>query len=363
MKTVENILQKKELTRDDLIYLLGTEDEKERQALFTHARNICIANCGNKVSLRGLIEITNQCRKNCKYCGIRAANKAVKRYFLGGTAVLQAAVYAWEQGFGSLVIQGGERQDATFTHRIADFVSEIKALSNNELGITLSCGEQSEAVYRQWKDAGAHRYLLRIESSNEGLYYKIHPKNEIHDFQTRLKALKTLQALGYQTGTGVMIGLPGQSLEHLADDLIFMKEFGIDMVGMGPYIPHPDTPMWAERNNIPDEATRLDLSLKMIALLRIMMKNINIAASTAMQTLDKNGRVKAIAAGANVFMPNLTPADKASNYSIYQGKPVFDDMAENALASFEENIHDIGFSINYNAWGDSKYYQDRIANN
>jgi biotin synthase len=363
MKTAKNILQKTKLTRDDLIYLLGTQDEEERQALFSHARNICNTNCGKKVSLRGLIEITNQCKKNCYYCGIRAGNKAVSRYFLGGTAVLQAAVYAWEKGFGSVVIQGGERQDPTFTNRIADFMHEIKCLSKNELGITLSCGEQPEAVYRQWKNAGAHRYLLRIESSNEELYYKIHPQNEVHDFQTRIKALKTLQSLGYQTGTGVMIGLPGQSLEHLADDLIFMKEFGIDMVGMGPYIPHPDTPMWAERDNIPDEATRLDLSLKMIALMRIMMKNINIAASTAMQTLDKNGRLKAVAAGANIFMPNLTPADKASNYNIYQGKPVFEDMAETALASFEEDIRHIGLSINYNSWGDSEYYKQRIENN
>ena len=319
--------------------------------------------CGNKVSLRGIIEISNQCKKDCYYCGIRASNEKTDRYFLGGTPVLESAEYAWKKGFGSVVIQSGERQDKAFINHITDLIKQIKALSNNELGITLSCGEQTEETYRQWMDAGAHRYLLRIETTNEELYYKIHPRDENHNFETRLNALRTLQRLGYQTGTGVMIGLPGQTMENLADDLLFLKDFGIDMVGMGPYIPHPDTPMYDQRDMIPDEEQRLDLSLKMIALVRLVMKDVNIAASTALQTLDKYGRVKAIASGANVFMPNLTPADQAGNYKIYAGKPVTDDMAESIMIDFEDNIEDLGFILNHKDWGDSKHFFRRIANN
>jgi len=354
---------KKDLGRDDLIYLLLSRDETERMRLFSQARMATIMHCGNKVSLRGIIEISNQCKKDCLYCGIRAGNQNIERYFLGGTPVLESAEYAWNKGFGSIVIQSGERQDKAFINHITDLIRQIKTLSNNELGITLSCGEQSEDTYREWMDAGAHRYLLRIESSTEELYYKIHPRDENHDFEKRMQALKTLHRLGYQTGTGVMIGLPGQTIENLADDLLFMKEFGVDMVGMGPYIPHPDTPMYNLRHDIPNEATRLDLSLKMIALLRLIMKDINIAASTALQTLDKYGRIKAIASGANVFMPNLTPVDQASNYSIYSGKPVTEDMAEGIMADFEANIEDFGFTINYNEWGDSRYFFKRVANN
>ena len=354
---------KKELGREDLIYLLLTRDETEKMRLFSQARMATIMHCGNKVSLRGIIEITNQCRKNCLYCGIRAENDKVKRYFLGGSPVLESAEYAWKKGFGSVVIQSGERKDKAFINHVTDLIRQIKSLSNNELGITLSCGEQSEETYRQWIDAGAHRYLLRIESSNEDLYYKIHPRDKNHDFRERLDALKTLQRLGYQTGTGVMIGLPGQTIEHLADDLIFMKEFGIDMVGMGPYISHPDTPMYTFKDTVPDEEKRLDLSLKMIALLRLTMKDVNIAASTALQTLDAYGRVKAVASGANVFMPNLTPAEQACDYSIYAGKPVSEDMAEHVMIEFEENIEDLGFIINYKDWGDSRHFYRRIANN
>jgi biotin synthase len=363
MTIAENILMKKDLSREDLIYLLLSTDDTERQRLFTQARMAAIMHCGNKINLRGLIEISNQCKKDCLYCGIRAGNSYVNRYLLDSSRVLEAAEYAWKKGYGSVVIQGGERQDKAFTNMITDLILKIKKLSNNELGITLSCGEQEDEVYSAWLDAGAHRYLLRIETSNEKLYRKIHPNNEHHDFQIRIQALRTLQRLGYQTGTGVMVGLPGQSIENLADDLLFMKEFGIDMAGLGPYIPHPDTPLFYSLDKIPDERKRLDLSLKMIALLRLLMKDINIAASTALQTLDTNGRLKAIASGANVFMPNLTPPEQAEKYRIYSGKPIYSDMAETALIDLEQKAEDLGYSMNYNSRGDSKHYFKRIRNN
>jgi biotin synthase len=233
-------------------------------------------------------------------------------------------------------------------------------LSNNELGITLSCGEQSSDIYREWFEAGAHRYLLRIETSNKGLYKKLHPNDENHDFDRRLQALKELKATGYQTGTGVMIGLPYQSIENLADDLLFMRSFDVDMVGMGPYIPHPDTPLYHRNADIPDVKSRLMLSLKMIALLRIMMKDINIAASTAMSALDPYGRLKAITSGANVFMPNITPSRQACNYMLYEGKPIYSDMAELSIAQLENDLSELDYSISYKQRGDSKHYINRI---
>lgn len=360
-KAEKNIWAKSPPDREELVRILQTDNAPDHQALLEHARAISLQYCGNTISLRGLIELSNQCSKNCYYCGIRSGNTKAERYFLSDEVVLSAADHAWKKGFGSLVIQSGERQDREFTDHISKLLKRIHEHTNEELGITLSCGEQSEEVYARWKEAGAHRYLLRIESSTEELYYSIHPRDQAHDFEQRLRALENLQKLDYQTGTGVMIGLPGQHAGHLADDLIFMKDFGIDMVGMGPYIPHPDTPMYALSGSIPGEERRLELSLRMIALLRIMMKDINIAASTAMQTLDDEGRVKAILAGANVFMPNLTPAEQACNYKIYSGKPVFSDMAESALLHFEDQIEERGYVVNYHQWGDSKHYYRRIA--
>ena len=361
MNIADKILAKDELSREDIINLLLTTDEDERLSLFNKAKYTTQKYSGSKVNLRGLIELSNICKKNCYYCGIRAGNKDTERYLLNSAHAMEAAEYAWKKGFGSVVIQSGERQDKAFTRHITDLITQIKTLSNQELGITLSCGEQSEDVYREWFEAGAHRYLLRVETSSPELYRKLHPNDDLHDFERRIEALKSLQKVGFQTGTGVMIGLPYQSVEHLADDLIFMKNLNIDMAGMGPYVPHPDTPLFYHSEDIPEDTRRLDLSLKMIALLRIMMKDINIAASTALNTLDPNGRVKAVAAGANVFMPNVTPPAQASNYMLYEGKPIFTDTAETALVEFEEHIQDLGFTINYNMLGDSKHYHNRIA--
>lgn len=361
MNIADKILAREELSREDILYLLLTRDEEERMSLFNKAKSTTQRFSGSTVNLRGLIELSNICKKNCYYCGIRAGNKKTERYMLNNIHVLEAAEYAWKKGFGSVVIQSGERQDKAFTNHISDLIRQIKSLSNNELGITLSCGEQSEEVYREWYAAGAHRYLLRIETSDPKLYSKLHPNDDMHNFERRIDSLKSLQRVGFQTGTGVMIGLPYQTIENLADDLLFMKNLNIDMAGMGPYIPHPDTPLYHRSADIPSQSRRLDLSLRMIALLRIMMKDINIAASTAMNTLDEYGRVKAVASGANVFMPNVTPSAQACNYMLYEGKPIFTDTAETALVDFESHIKELGFTINYNQLGDSKHFHNRIA--
>jgi len=360
MKAIDNILQKEELSREDLVYLLETRDGEERTALYSCARATMLEHCGREVGLRGIIELSNICGKNCLYCGIRAGNREAERYSLDDNHVLEAANHALEHGFGSVVIQSGERHDKAFTAHITNLVKQIKKLGNGALGITLSCGEQTEEVYREWRDAGAHRYLLRIEASDRQLYRRLHPADSNHSYDRRMEALKVLQQLGYQTGTGVMIGLPWQTTADLADDLLFMKGLDIDMVGMGPYIPHPDTPLSHLSASLPSPDERLELSLRMIALLRIMMKDINIAASTALQTLDPLGRVKAIASGANVFMPNITPAGEACKYRLYEGKPIFDDMAVSALESFEKNINKLGLSVAYNDWLDSRHHSERM---
>jgi len=210
-----------------------------------------------------------------------------------------------------------------------------------------------------WFNAGAHRYLLRIESSNEELYYKIHPKNRQHDFKTRLKALHDLQETGYQTGTGVMIGLPFQTFEHLADDLLFFKDFDVDMIGMGPYIEHTETPLYQHRHELLPLEERFMLTLKMIAILRIMMKDINIAAATALQAIDPVGREKAIKVGANIIMPNITPTINRENYQLYENKPCIDEGADECTNCLGARIAISGDDIGYGEWGDAPHFAAR----
>jgi biotin synthase len=355
--TYREMLNDDRFTRQELEHLLGTTDPGERHGLFRQAYRVKRTQIGNVVYLRGLLEISNLCRKDCLYCGIRKSNSKVERYSLAMDEVLELARYAWRMGYGSIVIQSGERTDKAFVEEITGLLGRIKQETRNELGITLSCGEQTEETYRRWLDAGAHRYLLRIETSSEELFNSIHPQDGQHLFSDRMQALERLRKTGYQTGTGVMIGLPGQTAAHLADDLLFFRDFGIDMIGMGPYIPHQDAPLASlDRDSIPPPDQRLELSLRMIALARILLKDVNIAASTALQALDPDGRIKAILAGANVFMPNLTPEEKAKNYFLYDGKPLVKDQARAAIMELEDRLHAVGEVIGYGKWGDSKHY-------
>lgn len=349
-----------ELDRCQIVDLLNERDPQVISRLFEEAYRTKVENVGESVYLRGLIEISNICRKNCLYCGIRSDNSAVVRYQLSNDDVLGAAKFALDAGYGSIVIQGGERQDKAFAKDIKRLIKKIKRLSReNPLGITLSLGEQPFEVYEEWFDAGAHRYLLRIETSNKELYNMIHPSGDLHSFDSRVRALIDLRYVGYQVGTGVMIGLPFQTAEHLADDLIFFRDFDIDMCGMGPYIEHSQTPMWALRNNILPPEERLTLSLKMVALLRLMMPDINIAATTAMQTLHPEGREMAIMAGANVIMPNMTIKDVRANYQIYENKPGIEDDAAISKSKLEEFLSQKNIPIGLNQWGDSPRFRNR----
>ncbi|HKK62685.1 MAG TPA: [FeFe] hydrogenase H-cluster radical SAM maturase HydE [Bacteroidales bacterium] len=355
---IEDILNKEHKTRDDLVRLLSTEDD-DRQQLFAFATQTKDDYVGRKVYFRGLIEFSNICAKDCYYCGIRKGNRNVERYNLSDEEILKAAKFAFENNYGSVVIQGGEIASAAFTERVENLCKEIKLLSKGGLGITLSLGEQTDETYRRWFEAGAHRYLLRIETSNRELYNKIHPQDKRHNFESRHKCLTNLQNIGFQTGTGVMIGLPFQTIEHLADDLMFMKEFDVDMVGMGPYIEHHDTPLYQFRGELMPVKERFNLALKMIAVLRILMKDINIAAATALQAIDPLGREKAVKVGANVIMPNVTPGLFRNDYALYENKPCTDEQPEDCGGCLDARIQLANGEIGYGEWGDSKHFFKR----
>lgn len=345
------------LDRDSLVKWLEEEDPARIQYLYETAYRTKVSTVGEEVYLRGLVEISNICRKNCLYCGIRRDNNRTGRYELSSEEVIKAAEFAYDEGYGSMVIQGGERRDRVFIDKITSVLREIKR--RWPLGITLSLGEQPLEVYREWFEAGAHRYLLRIESSTRELYEKIHPVDSTHSFDDRLQALRNLRLCGYQVGTGVMIGLPFQNTAHLADDLLFFKSMDIDMCGMGPYLEHSDTPLYRFRGMLVPKEKRLDLSIRMVALLRLLMPDINIAATTAMQAIDPYGREKAIKAGANVLMPNLTIAEVREEYQIYQNKPGIGEDAAISSSGTERKLAEMKIPIGYGRWGDSRHFGKR----
>ena len=355
---IKDILKKAQLSQSDLVMLLQTTGE-DRQELFRYAAEVKEKYVQNKVYLRGLIEFSNICGKDCYYCGIRRSNSKVKRYNLTDEEILNAASYAYKQNYGSIVMQSGELESKKFTTRITRLLEQIKDMSDGKLRVTLSCGEQDLEIYKEWFKAGADRYLLRIEASNRELYMKLHPHDELHSFERRKQALDDLRTAGYQTGTGVMIGVPFQTHEDLANDLLFMQNIDIDMVGMGPYLEHKDTPLYQYKDELLPKKERFDLSLKMIALLRIMMKDINIAASTAMQTIDPQGREKAIEVGANVFMPNITPCLVRGDYKLYEDKPCTDESPEDCQRCIEARIASVSNDVAYGEQGDSKHYVER----
>ena len=336
------------LDREGLAAAIACDDAAFELALREKAYRVKVAAIGPEVYLRGLIEISNVCTKNCLYCGIRR-DISCQRYELSEEEVLATAQVAARHRMGSVVIQGGERADAAFVRKITRLLKAIKAIDTGEdppLGITLSLGEQSREVYEEWFDAGAHRYLLRIESSNPDLYRKIHPQD--HSYDRRLRALQDLKEIGYQAGTGAMIGLPFQTAEDMADDLLFYKEFDAPMVGMGPYNPHPQTPLTLSGAPFPSAERRFALGLKMIALLRLLMPDINIAAATALEILDPVGREKGILSGANVIMPNITPKEQMVKYNLYDRKTLNASDVQDLVAH--------GISIGYGRWGDSRHF-------
>lgn len=357
-----HILTQQEFTHSDLLTLIQSEGD-HHVALMRRAEEVQTTRVGNKIYFRGLIEFSNRCIKDCLYCGIRKSNLKVNRFELDAQMVLDAADFAWKNGYGSIVLQAGEQTGRLFVNKVEKLLHQIKEKSCGELGITLSLGEQEAETYRRWKNSGADRYLLRIETSNPDLYGKIHPHNRLHHFSNRIQCLNNLKALGYQTGTGVMIGLPFQTFSDLARDLLFFKEMEVDMVGMGPYLEHEETPLHAYRNTLWTQAKRLEVAFNMIASLRLLMPDINIAASTALQAIDPMGREKALKGGANVMMPNITPSLHRKDYSLYEHKPCTDEGADDCANCMRIRVDLTGRSIGYYEKGDSIHYKKLHSQN
>lgn len=360
MHSIDSILLKDTFTKEEIVFLLSTNVE-DRNKLYAKAAEIREKYIGRKVYFRGLIEMSNLCQKNCLYCGIRVGNTKVKRYNLSDDEVVEAAVFAWKNRYGSIAIQTGEVNTKNFTERVEHLIDKINQETNSELGITLSLGEQSEDTYQRWFNKGAVRYLLRIESSNRELYYKLHPNDKHHNFDDRLECLRTLRKIGYQVGTGVMIGLPFQTFEHLAEDLLWMQEMDIDMVGMGPYVEHADTPLFVYKEALAPQEERFNIALKMTAILRIMMKDINIAAPTALQAIDPLGREKAIKVGANIIMPNITPGLYRNDYQLYENKPCLDDAADDCKKCLEARVLLTGYEVGFGEQGNSMHFASRLV--
>lgn len=343
-----------------LAELSGLLEWPDAQELFAAAYEVKLREIGRSVSLRGLVECANVCAKNCLYCGIRRDNRNIRRYRMSADEIVRRAKEAFEAGYGNLVLQSGEIESEENTAFIEDVLHRIRAEFGDAFGITLSLGEQTDETYRRWRNAGAHRYLLRIETSNPELYAKLHPGG--HSWLRRRDCLSSLRQRGYQVGSGVMCSLPGQTVGDLAADIGFFAAEDLDMIGMGPYIPHADTPLGNGAQWSPEMAEmRLELGLRMIAVTRLHLHDVNIAASTALQALAADGRERGLLAGANVIMPNVTDVRYSSDYLLYDGKPVGGENSRNSREALERSISAIGESINWNMRGDSPHYAARYG--
>ena len=319
----------------------------EEEILYAAARKIREQHYGKDVYLRGLIEFTNYCRNDCKYCGIRRSNKKVERYRLTGDQILRCCEQGYGLGFRTFVLQGGE--DMSFTDdRICEIVREIRRRFP-KCAITLSIGEKSRESYLAYKKAGADRYLLRQETSDPDHYRYLHP--EELSIQNRKRCLSDLKEIGYQVGCGIMVGSPGQTRDHILQDLRYMKDFGPHMIGIGPFIPHKDTPYANEK------AGGLYDTLHLLAVIRLMMPGVLLPATTALGTIHPAGRELGLLAGANVIMPNISPGDVRGKYLLYDGKICTDDEAAACGRCIDLRVRKAGYRISMSR-GDCAGFKD-----
>lgn len=311
-------------SKKEIIEILKDNENKE---IFSLADKIRKENVGDDVHLRGLIEFSNVCKQNCMYCGLQSKNKKLQRYRMSEDEIFSCVKNAIDLGYKTVVLQSGE-DDFYTTEKLCRLIERIKTF---DVAVTLGIGERSYDEYKALKDSGANRFLLRIETTDKKLYSKLHPNME---YENRVRCLKNLKELGYEVGTGCLVGLPNQTIESLADDILFFREIGADMVGIGPFISHPCTPL--------KDACNGDflLALKVMSITRVMLPNLNIPATTAMETLHKNGRILALQSGANVIMPNVTDLKYRENYQIYPEKFFDKDKSD-----IEEKIKSIGRTI------------------
>ena len=317
------------LDKSAIIGLLTTTPAGD---LYRKADDVRREAVGDDVHLRGLIEFSNICRNDCLYCGIRCGNHQVRRYRMTEEELLETATRAAALGFQTIVLQSGE--DLHFNQaRLCRIIEQIKRL---DVALTLSVGERDYEDYKAFRDAGADRYLMRIETTDRDLYHRLNPGMS---WERRHECLIMIRELGYELGSGIMVGLPGQSVESIADDLLYLKEIGIDMAGIGPFIPHPDTPLAGEAGGT------LEQALRTMAVMRLLMPDINIPATTAMESLHPQGRIMALQAGANVVMPNVTEGEYRRLYELYPGKICVNDTPAHCRSCIGLKIRSIGRTI------------------
>jgi biotin synthase len=318
------------LTKEEIVDLLRCD--KYDQQLFLAADKVRSQFVGEEVHLRGLIEFSNICQQSCHYCGLRKENTMVKRYRLLPDVIIDFAKKAKSYGYMTVVLQSGESQSYTIED-MQYIITSIKALG---LAITLSLGEKSKEEYQIYKEAGADRYLLRIETTNKEIYKALHPGMS---FENRVRCLMNLKDLGYELGTGCLVGLPNQTMESLAEDILFFKSLDADMIGLGPFIPNADTPLAEEAGGA------FTTSIKVMAITRLLLPDANIPATTAMETLNKEGRMIALQSGANVVMPNVTEGEYRELYKLYPGKICINDTPEHCRGCITGKIKGIGRQI------------------
>jgi biotin synthase len=318
------------LDRADIIKWLKADNAAE---LFAIANDIRKRYFKDEVHIRGIIEFSNYCMKNCFYCGLRRDNKTIERYRISEDEIIGIALKAGELGYRTILLQSGEGEGYTIEGLCA-IIKRIKL--NLDCAITLSLGEKSLDEYSSLRDAGADRYLLRFETSNRGLFNKLKPDSS---YENRLDCIKNLKKLGFQTGSGFMVGLPGQSFDILADDILLLRDLDVDMVGIGPFLSHHNTPLGNSASGT------LDLTLRALAIIRILMPGVHIPATTAMGTVEKGGREKALQCGANVIMPNVTPIKYRKHYEIYPNKICIDDAPSDCRMCIEGMLKSLGRTI------------------
>ncbi len=331
---IEKLYETNCLETDELLFVLNNMDHESFQQLINRSHETSLKYYGDSVFVRGLIEFTNYCTRDCIYCGIRCSNKKVNRYRLSDEQILNACREGNLLGYKTFVLQGGE--DPLLTdERIIYLIKAIKQ-EMPECAITLSIGEKSYKSYESYFNAGADRYLLRHETASERLYKQIHPKMS---FEKRMQCLWSLKEIGFQVGAGFMVGLPGQNHEDYLKDILFLNELKPHMVGIGPFIPHSDTPFAHSKGG--DVKT----TMMMIALVRLFLPGALIPATTALGSIDSKGREKGLLAGANVVMPNLTPVEQRENYLLYDGKICIGDAANKCRYCIEGRIINSGFTL------------------
>ena len=332
---IDALASERTLPDGELLALITMDDPQADAYLAQKAEVVRKSVYGNHVYIRGLIEFTNHCRNNCHYCGIRRSNPNCQRYRLSTQEILACCDAGYNLGFRTFVLQGGE--DPFFTpQKITELVKAIKA-AHPDCAVTLSVGEYDREVYQQWFDAGADRYLLRHETADPDLYRALHPSDL--SLQNRLRCLRDLKDIGYQTGCGFMVGSPGQTPQMILEDLRFIQDFQPQMVGIGPFIPHKDT---RYRSDPPGSAA---LTLRLLAILRLMLPHVLLPATTALGTVLGDGRQMGMRYGCNVVMPNLSPADVRSKYALYNNKISAGEEAAESVALLKRSMAAIGYEV------------------